>query len=139
MMQAKIEERLRQFGFVLIAIKYDSPVCRQEVITVNMAATKQEKVFYVLDCAQYNSVTTVQRNSRTRFGKDPPPRKSILDWYRRFETTACLAKGRALAIPVFQSRTCSEFEKRSCVAKNVNFQSFSWIADSANHGLEGTT
>jgi hypothetical protein len=38
--------------FISLAIKYDSPDCRQEVITANMAATKQENAFCVMDYAQ---------------------------------------------------------------------------------------
>jgi hypothetical protein len=77
MVHVKMEEHLWKFVFVPSAIKYDSPVCRQEAMTVNMAATKQEKAFCVLNYAQSKSVTTVQRNFRRRFGKDPPIRKSI--------------------------------------------------------------
>jgi hypothetical protein len=68
-----------------------------------MAATKQEKAFYVLDYAQCKSVTTVQRNPRTRFGKDPANRKSIHDWYCKLETTACLAKQEPCPSPCFRA------------------------------------
>jgi hypothetical protein len=64
-----------------------------------MAAAKQEKAFCVLDYAQCKSVTTVQRNFRRRFGKDPPTRKTIHDWYRKFETTGCLCKGKSPGRP----------------------------------------
>jgi hypothetical protein len=62
-----MEKRLWQFVFISLAIKYDSPDYRQEVITSNMVATKQENVFCVMDYAQWKSVATVQRNTRTRF------------------------------------------------------------------------
>jgi transposase len=64
-----------------------------------MAATEQEKAFCVLDYAQCKSVTTVQRNFRRRFGKDPPTRKSIYNWHRKFETTGCLCKGKSPGRP----------------------------------------
>jgi transposase len=64
-----------------------------------MAATKQEKASCVLDYAQCKSVTTVQRNFRRRFGKDPPTRKSIYDWHRKFEATGCLCKGKSPGRP----------------------------------------
>jgi hypothetical protein len=99
MMQVTMEKHLWKFVFVSPIIKYDSPVCRQEAITVNMAATKQEKAFCVLDYAQCQSVTTVQRNFRRRFGKDPPTRKSIYDWHRKFETTGCLCKKKSPGRP----------------------------------------
>jgi hypothetical protein len=64
-----------------------------------MVATKQENAFCVLDYAQCKSVATVQCNFRRRFGKDPPTRKSIYDWHRKFETTGCLRKGKSLSRP----------------------------------------
>jgi transposase len=64
-----------------------------------MAATKQEKAFCVLDYAQSKSVTTVQRNFRRCFGKDPPSRKSIYDWHRKLETTGCLRQRKTLGRP----------------------------------------
>jgi transposase len=99
MMHATMDEHLWKFVFLPPAIKYDSPVCRQEAITVNMAATKQEKAFCVLDYAQCKSITTVQRNFLRRFGKDSPTRKSIYDWLRKFETTGCLCKGKSPGRP----------------------------------------
>jgi hypothetical protein len=116
-MQATMEEHLWKFVFVSPAIKYDSPFCRQEAITVNMAATRQEKPFCVLDYAQCKSVITVQRNFRRRFGKDSPTKKSITTDNVNSKPQGVCAKGSALAVPVFQRRTCSEFGKLSCVAQ----------------------
>jgi hypothetical protein len=53
----------------------------------------------VFDYVQFKSVTTVQRNFRRRFGKDPPIRNSIYDWHHKFETTECLCKGKSPGRP----------------------------------------
>jgi hypothetical protein len=45
-------------------------------------ATRSEKAFCVLECARTQSIVTVQRRFRTKFGKDPPVKNSKKQWYK---------------------------------------------------------
>jgi hypothetical protein len=76
-------------------------------------ATPQQKAFCILQFAKTNTVTTVQRLFRTRFGIDPPARKTIYSWCRQFEDTGCICKGEALVYLVYQKRMWAELEKPS--------------------------
>ena len=40
------------------------------------------------------SATTVQRNFRTKYAKDPPSRPTIYEWHKCFVETGCSAKHR---------------------------------------------
>jgi hypothetical protein len=62
-------------------------------------ATQQQKAFCILQFANTNSVTNVQRLLRTRFGIDPPARKTIYSWCRQFEDTDCICKGKSTGRP----------------------------------------
>ena len=46
-----------------------------------MAANGSEKAFCVLTFNECRSVTIVQRQFRTKFGKEPPSDNSIRRWY----------------------------------------------------------
>jgi hypothetical protein len=50
-----------------------------------MATLATEKAFYVLKYARTESIVTVQRRFGTKFGKDPPARNSIKQWYEKFD------------------------------------------------------
>jgi hypothetical protein len=82
-----------------------------------MAAIKQEKAFCVLDYAQCKSVTTVQRNFRRLLGRILQPGSPFKTGIVNLKPQGGCAKGRALAVPVFQRRTRSEFGKLSCLAQ----------------------
>lgn len=60
-----------------------------------MAATQAEKAYCVLELAKTNSVTVVQHHFRTKYGKPPPKRQSIYDWYKRFENSGCVCKKKS--------------------------------------------
>lgn len=64
-----------------------------------MAATQVEKAYCVLELAKTNSVTVVQRYFRTKYGKPPPTRQSIYDWYERFESSGCVCKKKSTGRP----------------------------------------
>lgn len=69
------------------------------VIWLKMVNTLTEKSFCVLEFERTRSATTVQRRFRTRYHKDPPNRKSIYDWHRKFKDTGCLRKGKSSGRP----------------------------------------
>ena len=62
-------------------------------------ATVQQKAFCVLQFSRCESVVTVQREFRRRYGIDPPSAQSIRRWYRQFEETGCLCKGKSTGRP----------------------------------------
>lgn len=62
-------------------------------------ATPQGKVLCVLQFSKTESVIAVQRAFKRRFGIDPPMPKSIRRWYRQFEVTGCLCKGKSPGRP----------------------------------------
>ena len=69
------------------------------VSEAEMAENPVEKAYCVLEFARTQSATVVQRHFRTRYNKTPPTRQSIYDWYRIFETTGCLCKGKSSGRP----------------------------------------
>lgn len=64
-----------------------------------MVNTLTEKSFCVLEFERTRSATTVQRRFRTRYHRDPPNRKSIYDWHRKFKATGCIRKGKSSGRP----------------------------------------
>ena len=55
-------------------------------------ATVQEQVQCVLWLAELQSVTSVQRRFRNRYGRQPPTRKSIRFWDNKLRTTGSLLR-----------------------------------------------
>ena len=49
----------------------------------------------MLQFSRCESVVTVQSEFRRRYGTDPPGAQSIRRWYRQFEETGCLCKGKS--------------------------------------------
>ncbi|PNF35310.1 hypothetical protein B7P43_G04811 [Cryptotermes secundus] len=62
-------------------------------------ASLQQKAFCVLEFAKTNSVVTVQRAFRRRFGINPPCPTNIRRWFRQFQESGCLCKGKSLGRP----------------------------------------
>ncbi|PNF18241.1 hypothetical protein B7P43_G16516 [Cryptotermes secundus] len=62
-------------------------------------ASPQQKAFCVLEFAKTNSVVTVQRAFRRRFGINPPCSKNIRRWFRQFQESGCLCKGKSPGRP----------------------------------------
>ncbi|PNF40249.1 hypothetical protein B7P43_G07078 [Cryptotermes secundus] len=62
-------------------------------------ASPQQKAFCVLEFAKTNSVVTVQRAFRRRFGINPPCPKNIRRWFRQFQESGCLCKGKSPGRP----------------------------------------
>jgi hypothetical protein len=81
-------------------------------------ATAQQKTFYVLKFSTCESVVTVQREFRRRYGTEPPGAQSIRRWYRQFEETGCLCKGKSTGRPRDMLQGVrEEFEYRLDVAR----------------------
>lgn len=59
----------------------------------------EQKAFCVLQFARTESVVSVQRAFRTKFGCDPPSDNNIRRWYHQFEDTGCLCKGKSAGRP----------------------------------------
>jgi hypothetical protein len=57
-------------------------------------ASQQEKVLCVLSFEVSRSVITVQREFRAPFKKDAQHKDNVTRWYRQFEETGCVYKGR---------------------------------------------
>ena len=57
-----------------------------------MAANGSEKAFCVLVFHECRSVTIVQRQFRTKFGKEPPSDNSTRRLYAQFQETGCVCK-----------------------------------------------
>ena len=64
-----------------------------------MAANSSEKAFCVLTFHEYLSVTNVQRQFRTKFGKEPPSDNSIRRWYAQFQETGYVCKRKSTGRP----------------------------------------
>ena len=54
---------------------------------------------FVLQFPRCESAVTVQREFRRRCGIDPPGAQIIRRWYRQFEETGCLCKGKSTGRP----------------------------------------
>ena len=81
------------------------------LFTLGMASP-QQKAFCVLEVAKTNSVVTVQRAFRRRFDVNPPSPKNIRRWFRQFQESGCLCKGKGPGWP----RVWEEFSYRLDVA-----------------------
>jgi hypothetical protein len=64
-----------------------------------MTASAQEKALCVLEFAKTTSVSSVQWHFRTHYGKNPPTRKFIYDWWKQFQGKGCLCKGKSTGRP----------------------------------------
>jgi hypothetical protein len=69
----------------------------------NMAANDSEKAFCVLTFHECRSVTIVQRQFRTKFGKQPPSDNSIRSWCAQFQETGCVCKRKSSGRPFRKS------------------------------------
>jgi len=59
----------------------------------------QHKAFSVLKFSKTWSVIMVQRAFRRRYGIDPPLAKNVRRWYKQFQETGCLYKGKSPGRP----------------------------------------
>jgi hypothetical protein len=95
-------------------------VAPRETVCEKMA-TAQQKAFCVLQFSRCETVVTVQREFRRRYGTEPPDAQSIRRWYRQFEETGCLCKGISTGRPRVTNdmlkRVWKEFEYRLDVAR----------------------
>jgi len=64
-----------------------------------MAANGSEKAFCVLIFHECRSVTIVQRQFRTKFGKQPPSDNSIWRLYALFQEIGCVCKRKSTGRP----------------------------------------
>ncbi|PNF19518.1 hypothetical protein B7P43_G02327 [Cryptotermes secundus] len=62
-------------------------------------ASPQQKAFCVLEFAKTNLVVTVQCAFQRRFGINPPCPKNIRHWFRQFQESGCLCKGKSPGRP----------------------------------------
>jgi hypothetical protein len=58
-----------------------------------------KRLFCVLKFSTRESVVTVQREFRRRYGTEPPGAQSIRPWYQQFEETGCFCKGKSTGRP----------------------------------------
>ena len=76
-----------------------------------MVANGSEKAFCVLKFHEFRSVTIVQRQFRNKFGKQPPPDKSIRSWCAQFQRQGACVKGKALVSRLWQKSKCSRSDR----------------------------
>jgi len=69
-----------------------------KLVSANML-TGQHKAFCVLRFSKCESMITVKRDFRRRYGIDAPTTQSIRQWYKQFEETGCLCKGKSTGWP----------------------------------------
>ena len=81
-----------------------------------MAANGSEKAFCVLTFQECRSVTIVQRQFRTKFGKEPPSDNSIRRWYAQFQETGCVSKRKTITADMLQT-VWKEFDYRVDVCR----------------------
>jgi hypothetical protein len=62
-------------------------------------ATRAEKAFCMLENAQTQFIMKVQRRFRPKFGKDPPVKNSIKQWYEKFHLDGCLCIAKRTGRP----------------------------------------
>ena len=67
-----------------------------------MAANGSEKAFCVLTFHDCRSVTIVQRQFHTKFGKEPPSDNSIRRWYAQFQETGCVCVKETITADMLQ-------------------------------------
>lgn len=61
--------------------------------------TGSQKAYCVLEFAKSESVVTVQRKFRTKYGFQPPTNKTIHAWFRKFQESGCLCDGKRTGRP----------------------------------------
>jgi hypothetical protein len=62
-------------------------------------ASPAEHAFCVLEYARTQSIVTVQRRFRTKFGKDPTVKNSVKQWYEQFQLDGCLCIAKRAGRP----------------------------------------
>ena len=70
-----------------------------------MADNEDRKAFCVLDFHVCQSVITVQRNFRRKFGEDAPSGPSIRKWYSDFKARGCICKRKSTGRPPVSAAT----------------------------------
>lgn len=75
-------------------------------------ASAQQKAFCVLQFSKTESVITVQRAYRNRFGVEPPLPKNIRRWYKQFVDTGCLCKGKSSGRPRTSEETVQQIRDK---------------------------
>ena len=76
-----------------------TPPLGGRLTSYKMAANGEEKAFCFLHFHIRRSVSTVQREFRARFKKEPPAKNSIRSWYDKFQRTGSLCKGKSPGRP----------------------------------------
>ncbi|PNF28132.1 hypothetical protein B7P43_G07583 [Cryptotermes secundus] len=101
----------------------------------------QQKVFCVLEFAKTNSVVMVQHAFRRRFGINPPCPKNIRWWFRQFQESGCLRKGKSPGRPRVSeeqvARICAAFDRS--LRKSTNQQKRMEFCDSMLETMEDKT
>lgn len=80
----------------LNAVRHTAILCHCSVVSV--MANVEHKVFCV-EFAKSESLIVVQRAFRTKFGIEPPTRKGIRRWFKQFQQTESLLKGKSAGRP----------------------------------------
>ena len=95
---APMDQEILEFSFMMCGVQQlcISPLGAQ---FTKMATNGSEKAFCVLTFHEYRSVTIVQRQFRTKFGKQPPSDNSIRRWCAQFQETGCVCKRKSSGRP----------------------------------------
>lgn len=84
--------------FKIIAFDDKIITYSEKLVSANML-TGQHKAFCVLRFSKCESIIAVKRDFRRRYGIDAPTTQSIRRWYKQFEETGCLCKGKSTGRP----------------------------------------
>jgi hypothetical protein len=74
-------------------------------------ATPQQKAFYVLRFANSESAITLQLEFCKQFQNDPSYKTNILRWYRQFQETGCIYKGKSLGRPRMSEKNVNRIKE----------------------------
>jgi hypothetical protein len=88
-----LEDKLSKFIFPALV-----PLSSTRRQLRKMVTSGEHKSFCVPDFHVNESVMSVKRNFRTKFGKDPLSGKSVRKWYLQFKDTGCICKRKSTEV-----------------------------------------
>ncbi|GFX52576.1 DUF4817 domain-containing protein [Trichonephila clavipes] len=95
-----MKEQLKQFCLLACVRETDanfSPFSPINALVEKWRLVNRKR--FALSSLKRQSVITVQRAFRIKFGCQLPNDNNILRWYHQFETTGCLCKGKRTGRP----------------------------------------
>ena len=103
-------KKFSKFSFMMCGVQQlcISPLGAQ---FTKMAANGSEKAFCVFTFHECLPVTIVQRQFRTKFGKQPASDNSIRRWYTQFQERGCVYKRKSTGRPSVTEEQVEQFRQ----------------------------